>query len=47
LFRADAERKSALEIMVFAAPLMAVIFVITVGLFATWLDERAERRKAR
>jgi hypothetical protein len=38
---------STLEIMVFAAPVMAVLFVITVGLLATWLAERAERRKAR
>jgi hypothetical protein len=38
---------STLEIMVFAAPVMAVLFVITVGLLATWLDERAERRNAR
>jgi len=30
-----------------AAPVVAVIFVIAVGLLATWLDERAERRKAR
>jgi hypothetical protein len=38
---------TTLEIMVFAAPLLAVVFVIAVGFLATWFDERAERRKAR
>jgi hypothetical protein len=35
---------STLEIMVFAAPVLAV--VVSVGLFTTWLNERTERRKA-
>jgi hypothetical protein len=38
---------STLEIMVLAAPLPAVVFVIAVGLLATWFDERAERRNVR
>jgi hypothetical protein len=38
---------STLEIMVFAAPVLAVVLVIAVGFLATWFDERAERRRAR
>jgi hypothetical protein len=36
---------STLEIMVFAAPVLAVIVVISFGFLMTWLNERAERRK--
>jgi hypothetical protein len=36
---------STLEIMVFAAPVMAVIVVISVGFFGAWLSARAERHR--
>jgi hypothetical protein len=38
---------NTVEIMVFAAPVFAVVIVISVGFLTTWLSERAERRKAR
>jgi len=43
----EAPRMSILEIMVFAAPVLAVVVVISFGCFMMWLNERVERRKAR
>ena len=37
---------STLEIMALVAPVLTVLVVIAAGFLMTWLDERAERRKA-
>jgi hypothetical protein len=37
---------NSLEIMVFAAPVLAVVVAVSVGVLGLWLSERAERRKA-
>lgn len=37
---------SAIEITVFAAPVLAAVIVISFGFLLTWLSARAERRKA-
>jgi hypothetical protein len=38
---------NTIEIMVFVAPVLAAVVALSVGLLALWLNERAERRKAR
>ena len=36
---------NTIEIMVFVAPVLAMIFALSVGLLSVWMSERAERRK--
>jgi hypothetical protein len=36
---------NTIEIMVFAAPVLAAVIVISVGVLLTWLSARADRRK--
>ena len=38
---------NAIEIMVFVAPVLAAVVALSVGFLMMWLNERAERRKAR
>ena len=46
--RGETARMNTIEIMVFVAPVLSsMIFALSFGLLMMWLNERAERHKAR